>query len=165
MKLILIGMKNCGKTTIGNLLAKKLNIDFFDLDIELEKVFKKKTGKKSTFQEIFKQKGEIFFRSIETQTLKHLDNIFYSREFILACGGGTLTTQENLKILINMGLIIYLDVDKKINRKRIKDTRWLNKFNKLYDERKKVFIQAANLTIGIRDERPEDIVTRIIAQI
>jgi shikimate kinase len=54
--LILLGMMGVGKTTIGRLLAKKLNLDFYDIDQIIEKENNMKIS------DIFKKKGEIFFR-------------------------------------------------------------------------------------------------------
>ena len=57
--LILIGMMGAGKSTIGAILAKNLNLNFIDVDKILEK------KQSMTIQEIFAKKGEIFFRKIE----------------------------------------------------------------------------------------------------
>ena len=60
--LILLGMMGVGKTTIGRLLAKKLNLDFYDIDQIIEKENNMKIS------DIFKKKGEIFFRKQEEST-------------------------------------------------------------------------------------------------
>jgi shikimate kinase len=44
MSIILIGMKGCGKTTIGTLLAEKLQLPFIDADTEIEKMHRRETG-------------------------------------------------------------------------------------------------------------------------
>ena len=67
--LILIGMMSSGKSTIGRLLAKKLNLRFFDIDFLIEN----KTDMK--IEEIFEKKGEDAFRNLEKEiTLKFLIN-------------------------------------------------------------------------------------------
>ena len=57
--LVLLGMMGSGKSTIGRLLARKLNLQFIDVDTVIENETKMKIF------DIFKKKGEIFFRSLE----------------------------------------------------------------------------------------------------
>ena len=61
--LILIGMMASGKSTIGILLAKKLNLKFFDTDFIIEKKAKMK------IVEIFQKKGEPYFRNLEKKII------------------------------------------------------------------------------------------------
>ena len=62
--LVLTGMMGVGKSTVGRRLAKKLSFDFIDID----KVIEEK--EKSSISEIFKTKGEIYFRKIESNNKK-----------------------------------------------------------------------------------------------
>ena len=57
--LVFLGMMGSGKTSIGKLISKKLNLDFFDIDQKIEKKLNMKIFK------IFEEKGENFFRKIE----------------------------------------------------------------------------------------------------
>jgi len=77
--LVLIGMMSSGKSTIGELLAKKLNFKFFDID----KIIESETKMKIT--EIFKIKGENFFRNLEEKTTIKLLNF---SNVVIALGGG-----------------------------------------------------------------------------
>ena len=65
-KIILVGYMGSGKTTVGKKLNQNLNIDFIDLDEFIEQ----KEGLK--IAEIFKQKGEIYFRKQESIWFNHL---------------------------------------------------------------------------------------------
>ena len=78
--LVLIGMMSSGKSTIGELLAKKLNFKFFDID----KIIENETKMKIT--EIFKIKGENFFRNLEEKTTIKL--LSFSNVVISLGGGG-----------------------------------------------------------------------------
>ncbi len=81
MKILLLGYMGSGKSTVGQQLAQVLHIPFYDLDLEIEKETKK------TISEIFKSKGEIFFRKTEYEVLLKL--LEAKDNYVLALGGGT----------------------------------------------------------------------------
>ena len=95
---ILTGMMGSGKTSAGFELAKMLGCDFYDLDEIIEKKYGKIT-------EIFKNRGEEYFRSLET---KELQSLSASSGFVLSTGGGAVLKDENLKILNALGRVFYL---------------------------------------------------------
>lgn len=90
-KIILVGYMGVGKTTIGKLLSKQLNIPFFDLDHLIEREVN------STITEIFTNKGEIWFRKKEHEVLHNFLNNYDS--FVLSLGGGTPCYANNHKVL------------------------------------------------------------------
>jgi len=101
-KIVLVGYMGSGKTTIGEYLSEKMNLPFFDLDKIIEE------NHNLSIPEIFKEKGEIYFRKEERNTL---DSFLASKnEYILSVGGGTVcygTTMESLKSINNL-TIVYL---------------------------------------------------------
>lgn len=102
MKIFLIGMPGCGKTTLGRIAAGILNIKFKDMDEEIER----REGK--TVAEIFQEVGESGFRDIETEVLK--DEIIATDDKIVSCGGGVVVREENIELLQNSGAeVIYID--------------------------------------------------------
>ena len=82
-----------GKSLIGKKLAKILNYQFVDLDDSIEKEVGLSIG------EIFKNKGEIYFRNREHEILKHLISI--NQNCIISLGGGTPCYSHNLDLLLN----------------------------------------------------------------
>ncbi len=80
-KIILVGYMGSGKTTIGKKLNQKLNIDFIDLDHFIEQKENLKIS------EIFKQKGEIYFRKLESNCFHEL--LKENKSLIISLGGGT----------------------------------------------------------------------------
>jgi shikimate kinase/shikimate kinase/3-dehydroquinate synthase len=79
--LVFLGMMGSGKSSIGSLVSKKLNIDFIDID----KYIEKKMG--MTISKIFEIKGEVYFRKIEEiTTLK----ILKSNKTVISLGGGAI---------------------------------------------------------------------------
>lgn len=95
----LIGPMGSGKTSLGQRLAKKLGLDFFDNDHELEN----QTG--ASVNLIFDLEGEEGFRKRETAMLRTL---IARNNILLATGGGTVTRQENREMLKASGLVVYL---------------------------------------------------------
>ena len=91
MKVILIGYMGSGKSTIGKMLANKLNTKFIDLDHYIE------AKEDMSVSELFKKKGEIYFRKKETLYLKEVLSL--SSPMILALGGGTPCIGNNIDII------------------------------------------------------------------
>ncbi|MBI3954897.1 AAA family ATPase, partial [Candidatus Gottesmanbacteria bacterium] len=99
IKIVLIGMKGCGKSTVGKLLAERLKIQFIELDCELEKIHYQVKKEKIFFREIYQKYGQTYFRKLETKALKMLLREFVDKNYVLACGGGTPMDSQNRKIL------------------------------------------------------------------
>tara|TARA_R100001369_G_C3240104_1_gene153935 strand:+ start:119 stop:640 length:522 start_codon:yes stop_codon:yes gene_type:complete len=91
MIVVLMGYMGSGKSTIGEELATVLNYSFLDLDDHLV------DKEKASISEIFKAKGEIYFRNKETEYLKEL--VSSSENLVLALGGGTPCYGKNIDIL------------------------------------------------------------------
>jgi shikimate kinase len=105
MKIFLVGMPGSGKTTIGKLLAEKMKIPFVDLDAEIEK------SEGQSINQIFENKGENYFRELETKTLgQHCSS---AQSFVLSTGGGTPCFLNNMKAMNGAGETIFLDVPTK----------------------------------------------------
>ena len=95
----LIGFMGSGKSTIGKRLAAHLGWSFIDLD----KLIEEHTGR--TIPEIFSQKGEDYFRSIEAQLLRDLMSCTNT---VISTGGGTPCHGDNIDFMNENGLTIYL---------------------------------------------------------
>ena len=103
VQIVLWGYMGSGKSTIGALLAKRLNCDFLDLDTYIEE----REG--ISVATLFAGKGEVYFRKKEHEYLKEL----LSREasFVLALGGGTPCYSHNLAMLqAGSAVTVYLKV-------------------------------------------------------
>ena len=86
-KIVLIGMMGSGKSTIGALLSKKMNMKFIDVDSKIE------TIEKQTISQIFKLKGEKYFRELEVETISSL-LCSKENELILSLGGGSFLDEK-----------------------------------------------------------------------
>lgn len=113
---VLIGFMGTGKSTIGKALAKKQHRLFIDTDSYIEA----KEG--MSISDIFEQKGEDYFRSLETKILKELKEITHYA--VVATGGGLPLRKENAELLSQMGEVIYLQTSVDTILERLKgDTK------------------------------------------
>jgi 3-dehydroquinate synthase len=95
----LVGLMGAGKTTIGRMLARRLNMRFVDSDHEIEA----RTG--ATIPLIFEIEGEASFRRREAEMIRELSA---ERGIVLATGGGAVLDPENRSLLAERGTVIYL---------------------------------------------------------
>jgi len=112
--LVLIGMMGSGKSSIGKLLSKKLKFEFIDTDNKIEEVEKK------TISEIFKKKGEKYFRNIEEITsIKFLK----LNNKVIALGGGGYVNPTIRKYILKKCISIWLDWKNETLINRIKNSK------------------------------------------
>ena len=158
VNIYLIGMMGAGKTTIGKRLSKKLSYRFSDTDTAIEAIARTKIS------EIFAIEGETYFRELETKVLSELS--IYTR-CVVSTGGGIVEKRTNWSYL-RQGLIIWLNTDLEILRKRLaSDTNrpLASKLETLFTSRYPLYAQA-DLTIDIDTNRsPDDIADKIVEMI
>ena len=146
--IVLVGMPGVGKTTLGNLISKKLSRPIFDTDEEIVK----KAG--CSIPEIFKERGESAFRDMESQVIKELYNM---GGVIIATGGGAVLREKNVDLLRENGRIYFLD--RELGTILPTDDRPLSQnrqaLEKLYHERYPIYLKSADVHIrlGITPER------------
>lgn len=110
--IILVGMMSSGKTTLGKKLARALNYRFVDLDKLIE------SDQGMEISSIFAQKGEAYFREVESRILKETSA---QRGIVLASGGGTPCFFDNMQVIKQMGVSIFLDVPAEDLARRIEN--------------------------------------------
>lgn len=98
--IVLIGMPGCGKSTLGRLLANKLDKRFVDCDSEIERLAD------MPIPEIFSKFGEEHFRALETEVVSSLGR---ESGLVIATGGGVVTRARNIPHLSQNGRIVFLD--------------------------------------------------------
>lgn len=110
-KFFLIGYMGSGKTTVGKRLAKKLNLQFIDMDLFIENHYRK------SISAIFEEKGEAKFREIER---KALHEIIDFENVVISTGGGLPCFFDNMAVMNQAGTTIYLKVSVEELAKRLK---------------------------------------------
>ena len=159
--LILLGMMGVGKTTIGKIVAKKQKLEFIDTDTNIEKKWS------MTISQIFKSKGENFFRiEEEKEVLSSLNK----NNCIIALGGGAFINKTVRNNILKNAISIWLDINLNTINKRIKwnkkrpllDSRnKKKKINEIYSERKNIY-KLANHRINCDNLNKENIVKKVI---
>lgn len=159
--LVLLGMMGVGKSTLGKIVAKKLGLKFIDTDLNIEEKCSMKIS------EIFKKKGEEFFRLEEEKEV--LESLKKSN-CVIALGGGAFMKKMVRDRILRDAVSIWLDINLKILNKRIK---WNKKrplldgtntqivINKLYAQRKNIY-KLANYRINCSNLKREDVSKKII---
>ena len=112
--LVFLGMMGSGKSSIGLLIAKRLKLDFIDIDKEIEKELK------ISIKKIFETKGEDYFRKFEEKiTLKKLK----LNSTVISIGGGSFINKNIRKEILKDHLSFWLNCDDKILLNRIKNSK------------------------------------------
>lgn len=106
----LCGFMGCGKSRIGKAAAKSLNMPFVDLDSYIVK----KEG--MDIPKIFEEKGEEYFRRLEGECLKELED-----GYVVATGGGTLINKNTAEYANQHGITVFLDASFPVCYGRIKN--------------------------------------------
>ena len=154
-------MMAVGKSTLGKIVAKKQDLIFIDTDLNIEKKCAMKIS------EIFKNKGEKFFRILEEREV--LESLKKSK-CVIALGGGAFMKKTIRDRILKDSVSIWLDVNLKTLNKRVnrnKKRPLINeedsqiKINQLYAERKNIY-KMANYKINCNYLGKEDVVNKII---
>jgi len=166
MNIVLIGFRGTGKSTVGRLLAKRLERDFIDSDKHIEG----STGK--TINNIFEDDGEEGFRKIEADVIAELSE---EDNKVISAGGGAVLREENVRNLKDNGFLVLLEATPEIINSRIvqdekttqqrpslTDKKPLDEIKHLIAEREPAYKSAADFTINTSYVSCEDIVNEII---
>ena len=161
--IVLVGAMGSGKTTVGRNLAKKLKVNFYDVDHEIID----KTG--VSIDHIFDVEGEEGFRKRESKVLKEL---CHKSNIVLATGGGAVILKENRSVIKKTGAVIYLSssVDQILRRTAKSKTRPLleNSTNRrktisnIIDSRDLLYREVATIIVNTNGKKLNEIINEIL---
>lgn len=166
MKIYLIGFMGSGKSYWARHLSESLELPLLDMDEEIEK----KTGLNIT--EIFSQKGEMYFRTLEHELLK---GFIQQDPLLLSCGGGLPCFNDNMSLMNEHGLTIWLDPPVEIMVERLKRKKYKRPLLKDLDDEqlteyvtkklseRTVFYSQAQLIINPLDYSVESLTQKILS--
>jgi shikimate kinase len=167
MNVVLVGLRGSGKTTIGKLLAQKLQRPFVDSDEFIE------TTTHLSIREIFETCGESYFRLVESEAIAQITK---NQGQVIATGGGAVLRYKNVRHLKSDGTVFFLDVDPEAAYLRIsgdpstesrrpalsagKDP--LTEMKEQAAFRRPYYLKAADHVIAVTHRNPNDIVQEIV---
>lgn len=163
--LILIGLMGAGKTSVGKVLARRLQRSFVDSDAEIEKA----TGVRIPV--IFEIEGEAGFRSREERIIKDLCS---RGDIVLATGGGAILSPANRKCLHDNGLVIYLCATPEAlwrrtgrdrNRPLLQTSDPLQKLRELHTLRDPLYREVAHLVVDTGSQSVGALASQILRRL
>lgn len=142
--IFLVGLPGSGKTTLGELLAKKMGLNFIDLDDYIEE------KSKMTIPQIFEEFGEDEFRKLENNALQECFNMTST---VIATGGGIVVNPTNRDLLKQSNSVVHVDRPCKdiienvymANRPLLRNNP--EKIYELHEQRKKYYSEVCDISI------------------
>jgi shikimate kinase len=160
MKVVLIGMKHCGKSTLGTALADRWGCPFHDIDRLIEERQACESGQWLAVREIFNTLGEVRFTELEAQAVSELYLRLHESPAaaVVAVGGRTALNERVADLLGGIGTVVYLEVSPEEMFQRVlrgglpsfinQEDPWMS-FLKLYQERIPHYRRRAELTVNL----------------
>jgi shikimate kinase len=147
--LFLVGFMGAGKSTVGRALARNLGWRFADLDEDIE------SREQLPIAQIFEERGEEAFRQAEAAALlRRIHDVSRGVPWVVAVGGGCFTRTENVDLIQNHGVSIWLDAPLELIRARVAAhshrplARDPQRFAELFEQRRADY-QRADYRIGV----------------
>lgn len=146
----LIGFMGSGKTTIGRILARSLDMKFIDIDRCIS------MKEKRTIPEIFEEHGEKYFRDLERSIIEEESK---DNNIVISTGGGAIIDNVNIKNLKSTSFVVYLDCDVNTIYERVKRSKtrplltnsedMLQTIQDLYDKRQTLYKISSDFSLKI----------------
>jgi shikimate kinase len=169
MKILLIGYRGSGKTTVGRLLAQRLSFPLVDIDDRITA----RTG--LSVKEIFDQHGEAGFRRFES---KAIAESFAADQWVIAAGGGAMTIPANRDAIPADCHVVLLHADPaELHRRIAADPTstagrpaltaagGLSEIHQLLQHRLPIYRGVSTLELDTTNLTPGDVVDRVVAHL
>jgi shikimate kinase len=158
----LVGFMGSGKSTVGRALADEIGWNFVDLDEEIQR------RESMTIPQIFDQRGEKEFRSIESSMLgQYVRAVECGSPHVVSLGGGAFLSDANFTLLSNNGVTVWLDCPLEIIERRIAGcehrplARDIGRLRELFRERQPAY-RRADFHIKVETDDPSVTVKQIL---
>lgn len=167
MNILLCGLHQSGKTTIGKSLALELGYSYLDTDALIEDHYAQKTQNHYSSRMISIKEGEEFFRVIESERLASLQR---SESTVISLGGGSLLSSSNRDIIAALGTLIYIKTPSDVVWKRILDnglpsfldpSNPKKSFLAMVEKRIPIYEDASDFTVDTQNLSVSDAVSEI----
>ena len=157
----LVGARACGKSTVGRLLAARLNWPLAETDLMAEEIMG------SSISDAVAEKGWDFFREAETRALKQAASL---KPAVISTGGGIVLSRENREFMAKTGMVVYLKALPQLLEERLRadagcrpsltGAHPADEIGRVLAEREELYREIAHLTVDV--DRPEEEVCKHI---
>lgn len=163
--IFLIGFMGCGKSTIASALCNDYNMQV----IEMDQIISER--EKMSIPEIFEKNGETYFRDLESNLVKEIQN---AENQVVSCGGGVILREENVKEMKKNGCVVLLTARPETILERVKDDenrpllkgrKTVQGISELMENRRAKYEAAADIVIHTDDKSVKDICQEIITKL
>lgn len=161
--IFLIGFMGCGKSTNAACLAEMTGAR----QVEMDQMIVENVG--MAIADIFKEKGEAYFRELETELIKSFAGV---KPAVISCGGGAVLKEENVRLMKECGKIVLLTAEPETIYERVKDSTERPVLNgnmnvgyieELMEKRRPKYEEAADVTVATDGKTSEEICEEILA--
>jgi len=159
MNVILIGMKHCGKSTLGAALAARWTCPFYDVDRMIEDYHTTETGQLLSVREVFSAGGEAHFHRLEAKAITDLYlRLDDNTPSVVAVGGRTALNAKVDRLIETLGFVVYLEVSPEEMFARVKrnglppfldESDPEKHFAQIFEERAPHYRRLARLTVNL----------------
>jgi shikimate kinase len=165
LKISLVGMPGCGKSTVGRHLARQLGLQFIDSDHEIER----RIG--MPIRDYFEQQGEAAFRDVEQDVI---DDLSQADGHLLATGGGAVLRPSNRDALHSRTHVFYLRATpEELHRRLRHDTHRpllqvedpLRRLRELYRERDPLYRRTAHFVVEAARPSVPALISMVLMQL
>ncbi len=162
--IVLVGLMGAGKSSVGRLLAKRLDLEFIDADHEIEQ------AAQCSIEQIFERHGEAVFRDGEQRVIARL---LTGPAHVLATGGGAFMRKKTRDAIRGRGISVWLRADldlllrrvsRRKNRPLLRNENPRQTLEKLIEERHPVYAEA-DIVVDSGNRPPATIVDTVIESI
>jgi shikimate kinase len=168
--IVLIGLMGTGKTTVGRLISQQIGGLHLDTDGEIER------REQMSIAQLFAEKGEAYFRDVETETVLRIRRRPPTRRLVLSTGGGLPLRPENARIIRQLGTVIWLRADPQTLVQRVErklamrplllhdDVSLHERMTKLCEERDAAYSEVADLVFDTKPDVHASVIATAILE-
>ena len=166
----MVGIKHCGKTTVGKLLSNRFSVPFYDLDRLIEELYLQRSAENLTAREIY-GKGSSLFREHETEASIRLSEKASGSRIVAAAGGGLCDNPGAVKALKGF-LFVYISEKPEILYERISagglpaflpSDNPREAFMELFNRRAGLYEELSGITVRAERRNPEQIAEETVS--
>jgi shikimate kinase len=174
--IVLMGLKHCGKTTLGKMLSVRLSLPFIDLDHRIAELAENRRDGGGKIRDLYSRLGKEGFMLLEEEALRGVaeELTLKHKPCVIALGGGTIENIKGLKTLAGLVHFFYLEEDEEVLFHRIEaggippfldPLAPRESFHRLYQKRVALYRARADVVLDVRNLTPLEGFEKLLAAV